>query len=91
MKKNWYWVLAMMMVLPACGGQKPQEENIEPGMEEEAPIVPEGENDNMLDFEESVVEYQEAQQNLEQAQPKIDAPLKDKELQQELDAAKENL
>ncbi len=91
MKKNWYWVLAMLMVIPACGGKQTQEENIEPGMEEEAPIVPEGENDNMLDFEESVTEYNEAKQTLEKAQPKIDAAIKDQELQKELDEAKENL
>lgn len=88
MKKNWFWVLAMLLVMPACGGKQAEEEKIEPGMEEEAPIVPEGENDNMLDFEESVAEYKAAQQTLEEAQPKIDAALRDKELQKQLDDAK---
>lgn len=88
MKKNWYWVLAMLMVIPACGSKETKEKTVEPGMEEEAPIVPEGENDNMLDFEEATAEYDEAKQTLQKAQPKIDQALQDKELQQELDDAK---
>lgn len=93
MTKKWLWVLPMLMlmVIPSCGSSAPQEESVEPGMEEEAPIVTESEKENMLDFEESDAEYNDAKQTLETAQPTIDKAVQDKELEQELEAAKEGI
>ena len=81
----------MLMVIPACGGKQTQEENIEPGMEEEAPIVTESEKENMLDFEESDADYNDAKQQIETAQPEIDKAIQDKDLEKELEAAKEGM
>lgn len=93
MRKQWLWALPMVMLLalPSCGGKTAQAESVEPGMEEEAPIVTESEQENMLDFEESEAEYNEAKQTLEQAQPVIDEAVQNKELEQELEAAKEGM
>ncbi|MBQ2607598.1 MAG: hypothetical protein II588_00105 [Paludibacteraceae bacterium] len=93
MKKQWLWALPMLMLLatPSCGSSAPQEERVEPGMEEEAPIVTESEKENMLDFEESEADYKEAKQTLETAQPTIEKAVQDQELEQELEAAKEGM
>ena len=93
MRKQWWWALPMLILLamPSCGGKTAQEENVAPGMEEEAPIVTESEKEDMLDFEETEAEYNDAKQTLEKAQPEIDAALQNPELEKELEAAKEGL
>lgn len=93
MRKQWWWALPMLMLLamPSCGDKTAQEESVEPGMEEEAPIVTESEQENMLDFEETEAEYNDAKQTLEKAQPQIDAAVQNSELENELNAAKEGI
>jgi len=83
--------MLMLLAMPSCGGKTAQEENVEPGMEEEAPIVTESEQENMLDFEETEAEYNDAKQTLEKAQPQIDAAVQNSELENELNAAKEGM
>lgn len=83
--------MLMLMATPSCGNNASDNTTVEPGMEEEAPIVTESEKENELDFEENDADYNDAKQQIETAQPDIDKAVQDKDLEQELEAAKEKI
>lgn len=91
MKKYLYLVLPLsLMLLVACGSHK-DEQRVEQGMEEEAPIVTESEKDALLDFEETEEEYQEAKAADAKAAPTMQSVRDDRSLDATLDEAKSDL
>lgn len=75
------------LLLTGCSN-KPEEQRVDPGMEQEAPIIPASEKDDLLDFEESDEEYQDAREIDAAAQPVIDEVRSDAQINKALEEAK---